>query len=66
MRHIVLETVLYLFLSFWLRWVFIAVHRLSLVLVSGGYSPVAVISSAVEYGEPGGLPSMGSHRVRHD
>ena len=29
---------IYLFLFFWLCWVFIAVHRLSLVAASGGYS----------------------------
>ena len=29
---------IYLFYYFWLRWVFAAVHELSLVVVSGGYS----------------------------
>ena len=29
---------LILFIYFWLRWVFVAVHRFSLVAVSGGYS----------------------------
>ena len=29
---------IYLFTDFWLHWVFIAVHRLSLVAASGGYS----------------------------
>ena len=29
---------IYLFIYFWLRWVFVAVCRLSLVAVSGGYS----------------------------
>ena len=28
----------YLFIFFWLRWVFIAVHELSLVAAGGGYS----------------------------
>ena len=28
----------YLFIYFWLSWVFVAVHGLSLVAVSGGYS----------------------------
>ena len=28
----------YLFIYFWLRWVFVAVCRLSLVVASGGYS----------------------------
>ena len=27
---------------FWLLWVFVAVHRLSLVVVNRGYSPVVV------------------------
>ena len=30
----------YLFIYFWLRWVFVAVRRLSLVAVSGGCSPL--------------------------
>ena len=30
----------YLFIYFWLRWVFVAEHGLSLVEVSGGYSVV--------------------------
>ena len=29
---------IYLFIYFWLRWVFVAAHGLSLVAVSGGYS----------------------------
>ena len=29
---------IYLFIYFWLRWVFVAVHGLSLVAPSGGYS----------------------------
>ena len=29
---------IYLFIYFWLHWVFVAVHGLSLVAVSGGYS----------------------------
>ena len=29
---------IYLFIYFWLCWVFVAVHRLSLVAASGGYS----------------------------
>ena len=29
---------IYLFIYFWLRWVFAAAHRLSLVAASGGYS----------------------------
>ena len=29
---------IYLFIYFWLHWVFVAAHRLSLVAASGGYS----------------------------
>ena len=29
---------IYLFVYFWLRWVFVTAHGLSLVVVSGGYS----------------------------
>ena len=29
---------MYLFIYFWLRWVFVAARRLSLVALSGGYS----------------------------
>ena len=32
----------FLFISFWLHWVFIVAHRLSLVAASGGYSLVVV------------------------
>ena len=32
----------YLFIYFWLSWVFLAMHGLSLVAVPGGYSLVAV------------------------
>ena len=44
------------FFFFWLHWIFVAAHRLSLVLVSGGYSPGAVsgllmaVASFVEHG----------------
>ena len=34
-RHL---TIFCLFIYFWLRWVFVAVHRLSLATVSGDYS----------------------------
>ena len=30
--------IFYKFIYFWLRWVFVAVHRLSLGAASGGYS----------------------------
>ena len=32
---------IYLLTYFWLYWVFVAAHRLSLVAASGGYSPSA-------------------------
>ena len=32
----------YLLIFFWLHWIFIAVHELSLVVVSRGSSPVVV------------------------
>ena len=45
-----------LFVYFWLPWVFVAAHRLSLVTASGGYSLVAghrlliaVVSLVVEH-----------------
>ena len=31
-----------IFISFWLHWVFVGVHRLSLIVVSGGHSLAAV------------------------
>ena len=33
-----LNKFIYLFIYFWLRWVFVAAHGLSLAVVSGGYS----------------------------
>ena len=33
-----INQVIYLFIYFWLHWVFVAAHRLSLVVASGGYS----------------------------
>ena len=36
--NLIQRTFIYLFIYFWLRWVFVAAHRLSLVAVSGGYS----------------------------
>ena len=35
---------IYLFIYFWLRWVFIAAHGLSLVAASGGYSSLQCVS----------------------
>ena len=37
-EHKFLILILFLFIYIWLRWVFIAAHGLSLVVVSGGYS----------------------------
>ena len=40
---------MYLFLfNFWLHWVLVAAHRLSLVVVSGGYSLVVVRRLLIE------------------
>ena len=45
-----------LFIYFWLRWVFVAAHGLSLVAASGGYSAavrgllIAVASLVAEHG----------------
>ena len=41
-----------IFIYFWLHWVFVAVHRLSLLVVSGGYMSgllIAVTSLSVEH-----------------
>ena len=35
--------IIYLFIYFWLHWIFIASHRLPLVVASVGYSLVAVL-----------------------
>ena len=42
------------FIYFWLCWVFIAVHRLSLVVVREGYSPVVWGASLVAEHGPWG------------
>ena len=49
--------ILFIYIYFWLYWVFVAAHRFSLVLASGGYSPVvvsglliAVVSFVAEHG----------------
>ena len=44
--------ILKIFIYFWLHWVFVAVHRLSLVVVSGGYMNgllIAVTSLSAEH-----------------
>ena len=40
---------IYLFIYFWLRWVFIAVHRLSLVVASGGYSSLQCAGFSLQW-----------------
>ena len=42
------QTLLYLFFLFWLRWVFVAAHRLSLVAASGLL--IVVASLVVKHG----------------
>ena len=39
----------YLFIYFWLRWVFVADHRLSLVAASGGYSWLRCAGSSLRW-----------------
>ena len=47
---------IYLFIYLWLRWIFVAAHRLSLVAAKGGYSVavrallIAVASLVAEHG----------------
>ena len=40
---------IYLFIYFWLRWVFIAAHRLSLVAVSRGYSSLRCAGFSLQW-----------------
>ena len=40
---------IYLFIYFWLCWVFIAVHGLSLVAVSGGYSSLRCVGFSLSW-----------------
>ena len=55
-RRLILKIYLFLFIYFWLRWVFIAAHGLSLVAAGGGYSSlqsvrlVAAASLVAEHG----------------
>ena len=37
------------FIYFWLRWVFVAAHELSLVAVSGGYSSLRCVGSSLRW-----------------
>ena len=43
---------LFLFIYFWLRWIFIAVFRLSLVAASGDYSLVMVEGHLIAMASP--------------
>ena len=38
-----LKRIIYLFIYFWLRWVFVAARRLSLAVASGGYSSLQCV-----------------------
>ena len=49
------------FIYFWLRWVFVAVHGLSLVAVSGGYSSLPCTGFSLQW--PLLLRNTGSRRV---
>ena len=49
-----------LFIYFWLRWVFVAVHELSLVAVSGGYSSLRCAGFSLRW-----LLLLGSTGSRH-
>ena len=40
---------IYLFIYLWLCWVFVDVHRLSLVAVSGGYSSLQYVVSSLRW-----------------
>ena len=39
---------IYLFIYFWLRWVFVAVHGLCLVAASGGYSSLRCVGFSLQ------------------
>ena len=59
--YLILQILTGFFFFFWLRWVFIAVHGLSLVVVSGGYSLLRCAGFSLQWLLL--LQSMGS-RVR--
>ena len=65
-----MSPVSYLFINFWLGWIFIAKHGLSLAVASGGYSLIAVhgvlavVASAVKTdGRVPGLSTCGTQVV---
>ena len=47
--HFFLNKFIYLFIYFWLRWVFVAAHGLSLVAVSGGYSSLRCMGFSLQW-----------------
>ena len=50
-KPVIVSTILfiYLFIYFGLRWVFLAAHRLSLAVVSGGYSLLPCVGSSLQW-----------------
>ena len=40
---------MYLFIYFWLRWVFVAAHGLSLAAASGGYSSLRCAGFSLQW-----------------
>ena len=59
--------VCFLSFYFWLHWVFAAAHGLSLVVASGGYSPIVVprLLTVLVYCTAQGLEPSGSVVVAH-
>ena len=49
LKNILKINLFILFISFWLRWVFIAACRLSLVVASGGYSSLWCTGSSLQW-----------------
>ena len=45
LHALLLKNLFYLFIYFWLCWVSVAAHRLSLVVASGGYHALLFIAS---------------------
>ena len=43
------NTFIYIFKNFWLRWVFIAVRRLSLVVARGGYTSLWCVGFSLRW-----------------
>ena len=55
------KKIIYVFIYFWLCWVFVAAHGLSLVVASWGYSSLWYVCSSLPWLLP--LWSMGSRRT---